>query len=141
MKVEDALSTTIRAQLSGDDTCSALGLTVKSDSPVLALCRKLVDAGYDATTPLEVYRGDTLALRVKSIGRGAELRVATNSSGRPVFKRQETRAAAPPMRPFEEASSSPRPQYPLFRPPTCAGFSPVRHAVAGRPGRFERADL
>jgi len=60
----------IRAELS-DDTCSALGITAKADAPVLALCRKLVDAGHDPATPLEVYRGDTLALRVKSIGLGA----------------------------------------------------------------------
>lgn len=43
----------IRADLEGDDTCSALGVTVRSSSPVLALCRQLVDAGHDPTTPLE----------------------------------------------------------------------------------------
>jgi hypothetical protein len=42
----------IRAQLAGD-ICTALGLTAKSDSPVLALCRMLVDAGHDPSTPLE----------------------------------------------------------------------------------------
>jgi len=42
-----------RAELVGDDSCSALGITVRSSSPVLALCRKLVDAGHDPATPLE----------------------------------------------------------------------------------------
>jgi hypothetical protein len=49
----------IRAELVGDDACTALGKTVKSPSPVLALCRKLVDAGHDPATPLEAYRGAT----------------------------------------------------------------------------------
>jgi hypothetical protein len=93
----------IRAQMTGD-TCRALGITTQSDSPVLALCRKLVDAGHDPSMPLEVYRGDVLALRVKSIGQGAQLRIATNSTGSPVFKRQETRAVAPTMRHFGEAA-------------------------------------
>jgi hypothetical protein len=39
----------------------------------LALCRKLIAAGYDPTLPLHAYRGDTLALKVCSIGEGAHL--------------------------------------------------------------------
>jgi hypothetical protein len=93
----------IRAQLTGD-TCTALGITTKSDAPVLALCRKLVEAGQNPSMPLEVYRGDTLALRVKSIGQGAELRVTADNTGRPVFKRQESRAGALLVRPFREAA-------------------------------------
>jgi len=53
-----------RAELRGDDICDACGITVRSSTPVLALCRKLVKAGYDPATPLEAYRGDTLCLRV-----------------------------------------------------------------------------
>ena len=44
----------IRADLAGSDSCSALGITINSSSPVLALCRKLVQAGFDPSTPLEV---------------------------------------------------------------------------------------
>ena len=62
----------IRADLKGDDSCTALGLAVRSPSPVRALCRKLIDAGHDPATPLEAYRGDALVLRVKSIGQAAE---------------------------------------------------------------------
>jgi hypothetical protein len=47
------------AELRGDDICDALGIAVRSSSPVLALCRKLVRAGYGPATPLEAYRGDT----------------------------------------------------------------------------------
>lgn len=71
----------ICAALERDDTCSALGITVRSSSPVLALCRKCVYAGHDPATPLEAYRGDTLALRVKSIGRAAALEVASHGAG------------------------------------------------------------
>jgi hypothetical protein len=94
----------IRAELTGSDTCSAFGIVVKSDTPILGLCRKLVDAGHDPATPLNAYRGATLCLRVRSIGEAAGLRIATNSIGRPVFKREETRAAASPMRQTREAA-------------------------------------
>jgi hypothetical protein len=91
----------IQAQLSGDDTCTALGITVRSSSPVLALCRKLVEAGHDPATPLEAYRGDTLCLRVRSIGRAAKLEVNSEGTGfrpRPQPGRQDS------TRPFKEAA-------------------------------------
>ena len=85
---------TICAELIGSDTCAALGLTVKSGAPVLVLCRKLIEAGHDPDTPLEAYRGDTLCLRVRSIGEAARLRMDTDKTGRPVFKREKTTAQA-----------------------------------------------
>ena len=76
---EDALVMTRRspivAQISGSETASAVGLTVRSSSPIIALCRKLLERGHDPATPLEAYRGPTLALTVRSIGEGARLRV------------------------------------------------------------------
>jgi len=91
----------IRAQLAGD-ICTALGITTKSDSPVLALCRKMVDVGHDPATPLEVYRGETLALQVKSIGLGARMQV--NGNTRLVFAGEGKRRIGPPMRYFKEAA-------------------------------------
>ena len=73
--------TAVRAELTGDDTCSALGITVQSTSPVLALCRKLVDAGHDPATPLDVYRADVRALKIRSIGEGVKLRVSPHGIG------------------------------------------------------------
>src|SRR5262249_48308624 len=64
-----------RAELAWDDTCTALGIVVRSPSPVLVLCRKLIEAGHNPSTPLEAYRGSTLALRVKSIGQAAQMEV------------------------------------------------------------------
>jgi len=77
----------IRAELTEDVTCSAVGITVESSSPVLALCRKLIGLGHDPSTPLEAYRGETLALRVKSIGHAAGLEVNGDGTGfRPARK-------------------------------------------------------
>ena len=65
----------IIATITGADEAAANGMTVKSGSPVLALCRKLIEAGVDPAPPLLAYRGDTLALIVASIGAGARLEV------------------------------------------------------------------
>ena len=71
----------IRAELSGSDCASACGVAVRSGSPVIALCRQLVAAGYDSATPLEAYRGAILCLHVRSIGETAGLEVAAHGAG------------------------------------------------------------
>jgi hypothetical protein len=50
---------------------------------VFALCRALLAAGADPEARLEGYRGTTLALVVKSIGRGAELTVRETATDGP----------------------------------------------------------
>jgi hypothetical protein len=77
--------TPIRAELGGDRWCSALGITATSNAPVLALCRRLIEAGHDPSARLEAYRGTTLSLRVRSIGEGAKLTVHEATRGRPRF--------------------------------------------------------
>ena len=99
MKIE-----TIRAELTKSDIATAEGITVKAEVPVLALCRKLLEAGHDPATPLNVYRGKTLALRILGIGEAAGVRMSVDETGSPIFKRAETRAAASPMRYFSEAA-------------------------------------
>ncbi|MFZ0148143.1 MAG: hypothetical protein WAM72_07305 [Xanthobacteraceae bacterium] len=84
--------TSIRAELSGSTICSAAGHVAISQTPVLALCRELIAAGHDPDQPLEVYRGETLALRVRSIGEAAKLNL--NSKGTAFIKcRQAVRTA------------------------------------------------
>jgi hypothetical protein len=40
----------------------------------LALCRKLIEVStYGSSTPLDAYRGDTLCLRMRSIGEIAQM--------------------------------------------------------------------
>ena len=58
----------IRADLTGDDICSALGVTARASSPILAICRELVAAGINPALPLHAYRGGVLCLFVRSIG-------------------------------------------------------------------------
>jgi hypothetical protein len=68
----------LRAELLGSDRAEIFGVTVRGDAPILKLCRWLVRAGYTPTLPLEAFRGATLALRVRSIGKGAQLRIAAD---------------------------------------------------------------
>jgi hypothetical protein len=42
---------------------------------VCQLCRKLLEAGHYPRTPMEVWRGTILALRVRTIGEGSRLTV------------------------------------------------------------------
>ncbi len=77
----------IRAMLCDDPQggfpeASALGITATAAAPVLALCRKLVAAGFDPNTELEAYRDrDVLALKVRSIGEAGQLRVNSKGNG------------------------------------------------------------
>jgi hypothetical protein len=72
---------TIRAELSGDDTASACGIVAQDSSPVLTLCRKLVEAGHDPDQPLEAWRASTFCVRVRAIGEAAKLAVNAKGTG------------------------------------------------------------
>lgn len=85
--------TAIRAEIAGSDTCVSSGITVRSPSPVLAICRALIDAGHDPATPLEAWRGHVLCLRVRSISEAARLEV--NAHGTDFIRHRGRRAAAP----------------------------------------------
>ena len=67
--------TVIRAELACDDHATACGIAARGSSPVLKLCRLLVEVGHDPSTPLEAWRDGVLCLRVRSIGEAAGLRV------------------------------------------------------------------
>ena len=90
----------IRAKLIGSDTCSALGITSQSNTPVLEICRRLIAAGHDSATPLAAYRGAVLCLHVRSIDEAARLTVKAMGNGAPSFTTEGTAgcATAPPMR-------------------------------------------
>jgi hypothetical protein len=75
----------VRADLTGSDTCSAAGITVRAYAPVLALCRQLLAAGLNPDQAMEVFRASTLALRIRSIGEGAQLAVRDDNRGTPRF--------------------------------------------------------
>jgi hypothetical protein len=90
-KPDTKKSQALRAELFGSDRCNALGIVAHSSSPVLALCRKLIKAGYDPRTQLEAYRGDVLCLSVRSLGEGVHLRVAGHGVG--FFIRRQMRSS------------------------------------------------
>src|SRR5262249_16820450 len=86
-------------------TCTAAGITVTNHTPVLSLCRRLLGAGHDPKTRLEVYRGTTLALIVRSIGEAAQLTIKTAGNGNPVFAR-EPQAEGVTASPLRESGSA-----------------------------------
>jgi hypothetical protein len=72
----------IIAAVEGSDLCHAAGYTVQDSSPILAMCRLLVQAGFDPQRPLLAFRGAELAMRIKSIEYGAHYAVAENQTAR-----------------------------------------------------------
>jgi hypothetical protein len=85
----------IRAELNGSDACTAAGVTARAVSPVLAICKKLGEAGFDPNRPLHAYRGGTLCLVIRSIDEGARLAVKAAGHGPPIFTVEERATASP----------------------------------------------
>jgi hypothetical protein len=83
----------ILAELTGSDTCTALGVTVRGSTPVLGLCRQLVERGHDPDRPLAAWRDGVLALVIASIGLGAGLEI--NSKGTRFIRRCAVRRGPP----------------------------------------------
>jgi hypothetical protein len=75
------IPTTIRAEHLEANTCTGAGITARSTSPVLALCRQLLAAGLDPDQAMEVFRGATLALRIRAIGEAAGLEINSEGTG------------------------------------------------------------
>jgi hypothetical protein len=71
----------VLGQMIGSDKATAAGITVRGPAPVLGLCRALVAAGADPNRPLHAYRGDVLALKVRTIGESAKLSVREDRAG------------------------------------------------------------
>lgn len=71
----------VRAEIIGEDRCEAENLSARGPSLVLALCRKLIEAGFDPGRPPHVYRGAVPALSIRSIAAGARLTVKERPFG------------------------------------------------------------
>jgi hypothetical protein len=86
---------TTKAALSSDSIAGVIGSTIAcvGSSPVLALCRKLVEIGYPSSADLPAYRGDMLCLTVRSIGQAAGLEI--NAKGTGFAPRRAVRQASP----------------------------------------------
>jgi hypothetical protein len=98
---------TIRAEIINSSRCSAEGYTACGNAPVLGLCRELVKAGFDPSWSLHAYRGNVLALRVRSIGAGAALTVDEHNGIRfAKWKPFNRSAVSPPMRQNGQAATT-----------------------------------
>jgi len=86
----------ISAQLVGDDQCCVDDYLVQSHSPVLAMCRELIEAGFNPERPLHVYRDGVLALTVRSIGEAAQIEI--NGKGAGFLRRPQAVGTALPAR-------------------------------------------
>jgi hypothetical protein len=105
----------IVCRIIGSDHCEIDDLVVRHSAPVLAMCRALIDAGYDPERPLEAYRGDTLCLKIRTIAEGARLTVEEGPNGPRLvpFRKladakrpARTCVTAPPMRPIDGPGTS-----------------------------------
>ena len=85
----------LRAELIGSDRCIATGIDVQAASPVLTMCRRLLEAGFDPALSLECYRNDVLALTVASIGHGAGLEINGHGTGFRPFREGGTASLVP----------------------------------------------
>jgi hypothetical protein len=86
----------LHAELVGSNRCAIVGFTATSTTPTLALCRTLIAAGFDPTTPMECYRDGVLALRIRAIGEAAALEPSGEGTG---FRRRRQPDAAPLIAP------------------------------------------
>jgi hypothetical protein len=121
-----APSTTLHAQLVRSDTAVAAGITARGTSPVLLLCRKLLAVGHDPATPMQVWRGNTLCLSIRSIDAAAGLRVNTHGTA---FIRDAARPTGPPIDFADHLTATltkptATPEIAPARPPT------IRHGVS-----------
>ena len=86
-----AAQASIYATLIGSDVCVVEGIIARGYAPLCLLCRELVAVGFNPASPLKGWRGETLCLRVRSIGEGARLAVANDRHGTPRLRRRQER--------------------------------------------------
>ena len=103
----------IRATLIGSNCCEAEGLSARGYAPVLELCSELVAAGFNPACSLEAWRGETLCLRIRSIGESARFTVADDRHGTPRLRRRQERpqryVAGSPVAPIADGREVPTP--------------------------------
>jgi hypothetical protein len=85
------VSNSIHAEPIQANIAIALGIKAVSATPILRLCRLLVQAGHDPTAPLDAYRGDILCLSVRGIGEAANIELSHHGG----FIRRAARRARP----------------------------------------------
>jgi hypothetical protein len=64
----------------GESSCSAFGVTVTGLDPVRALCKRLVNDGYDPAAPMKVWRGERPWRWVTAIGNPEQVKLKAKRS-------------------------------------------------------------
>jgi hypothetical protein len=82
---------------------------VRGTAPVLAICRKLLDAGVDPCRTLHAYRGTVLCLIVRSIAAGGGLTVDESRTAFARWKPFPHAAVSSGIAPVEEAATDDHP--------------------------------
>lgn len=95
----------IPAQLFGSD-CAVVG-DIKARN-ALDLCRELIAAGAHPDAALLCYRGDQVALRIRTIGEGAKLTIREDGLRVVAWRPFSHRDVSPPMRKNDAAALRPR---------------------------------
>jgi hypothetical protein len=95
----------IRGEIIGSKICEAEGYTVRGAAPVLVLCRKLIEAGYDPGRSLHAYRGAVHCLTVGSIGEAARLAVDEGRAAFALWKPFPGAAVSLRIKPFKQAAT------------------------------------
>jgi hypothetical protein len=72
---------TIVGELHGSNRVTCGDVSLCSPSPAILLCRQSLARGIDSNTSLALYRDNVLALRIRSIGEGANLEVSGTGVG------------------------------------------------------------
>jgi hypothetical protein len=78
-------------ELSDNNTCRLADTVAAGRTPVLIACRELLARGINPDAAVEIYRGNVLALRIRTLAAGAHLTVEECSDGRPRFRQYRPR--------------------------------------------------
>src|SRR5262245_54662241 len=97
----------LKAVLLGECTVVCNGYaTCTAVAPILELARLMIARGVDPRTPLKIYRGKILAVRVRAVGVAAGLQINGKGNG---FKTLRAVGIAPPVRLNGETHPAPAP--------------------------------
>jgi hypothetical protein len=80
-------------ELFGINICHLAGTVASGRTPILTACRELLARGFNPNAAIEIYRRDTLALRIRTLAAGARLTVEECSDGCPRFRPFRPRAS------------------------------------------------
>jgi hypothetical protein len=70
----------IQARIVGSNSCSAFGVIISAPDPIAALAKKLVRDGWDADSPMVIWKADKPWRRVEHIGHPNQMKIRAKRS-------------------------------------------------------------